>query len=117
MQGRINHWANRANAWGLALLGASRLNIKTLLYCFFMSRAVGSTLSLGGSRRRSIVTATLHIAVAVGRPCKAEYLHITVVLGGLVEGRVLNYDVLRKILFVRIINFSPKKGIFSREIP
>ena len=35
-QGRINHWANRANARGLALLGASRLNVKTLLYCFFM---------------------------------------------------------------------------------
>jgi len=34
-QGRINHWANRANARGLTLLGASRLNIKTLLYCFF----------------------------------------------------------------------------------
>jgi len=35
-QGRINHWAKRANARGLALLGASRLNIKTLLYRFFM---------------------------------------------------------------------------------
>ena len=35
-QGRINHWANRANARGLALLGASRLNIKTLLYWFFV---------------------------------------------------------------------------------
>jgi len=36
LQGRINHWANRANARGLAFLGASRLNTKTLLYCFFM---------------------------------------------------------------------------------
>jgi len=35
-QGRIDHWANRANARGLALLGALRLNIKTLLYWFFM---------------------------------------------------------------------------------
>jgi len=34
-QGRINHWASRANARGLTLLGASRLNIKTFLYCFF----------------------------------------------------------------------------------
>jgi len=33
MQGRINHWANQ----GLALFGASRLNIKTL-YWFFMQR-------------------------------------------------------------------------------
>jgi len=40
MQGRINHWANRANARGLALLGTSRLNIKTLLYWFFMFLAV-----------------------------------------------------------------------------
>jgi len=35
-QGRINHWANRANARGLALLGASCLDIKTLLYWFFI---------------------------------------------------------------------------------
>jgi len=34
-QGRINHWANWANTQGLALLGASRLNMKTLLYWFF----------------------------------------------------------------------------------
>jgi len=35
-EGQINHRANRTNARGLALLGASRLNIKTLLYWFFM---------------------------------------------------------------------------------
>ena len=35
-QGRINHWANWANAWGLALFGVSRLNTKTLLYWIFM---------------------------------------------------------------------------------
>jgi len=34
-QGRINHWTNRANARGLALLGASRLNTKILLYWIF----------------------------------------------------------------------------------
>jgi len=34
-QGRINHWANRSNVRGLALLGASRLNIKSLLYTGF----------------------------------------------------------------------------------
>jgi len=37
IQGRINHWANRANARGLALLGASRLDIKRRLHWFFMS--------------------------------------------------------------------------------
>ena len=36
MQGQISHWANRANARGLALLEASLLNIKRLLYLFFM---------------------------------------------------------------------------------
>ena len=30
------HWANRANPRGLALLGASRLDIKTLLSWFFI---------------------------------------------------------------------------------
>jgi len=35
-QGQINHWANQANARGLALLVALRLNVKTLLYWFFM---------------------------------------------------------------------------------
>jgi len=39
-QDRINHCANRANTRGLTLLGAPRLNIKTLLYCFFMFPAV-----------------------------------------------------------------------------
>jgi len=34
-QGRINHLANRANARGLALLGASGLNIKTLPFLVF----------------------------------------------------------------------------------
>jgi len=63
----------------------------------------------------------LHIAVAVGRPCKAEYLHITVIVGDLFEsrvvylhiagpfeGRVLNHDVVRKILYERIINFHQR---------
>jgi len=36
MQGRIKHWTIRANSWGLAYLGASRLNIKTFFYWFFM---------------------------------------------------------------------------------
>jgi len=31
VQGWINHWANRTNAQGTALLGASRLNFKTFL--------------------------------------------------------------------------------------
>jgi len=30
----------------------------------------------------------LHNAVAVGRPCKEENLHVTVVVGGVVESRV-----------------------------
>jgi len=50
----------------------------------------------------------LQNAVAVGRLCKAEYLHITIVVGGPFEGRVVNYDAVRKILYERIINFSPK---------
>ena len=44
----------------------------------------------------------LHNAVAVGRPCKAENLHITVVVGGAFESRILNYDVSRKLLYERI---------------
>jgi len=34
-QGLVNHWANRANARDLALLGVSRLNTKILLYWIF----------------------------------------------------------------------------------
>jgi len=57
----------------------------------------------------------LHNAIAAGRPCKAEHLHFAVVVRGPVksrvaylyisvalrgsfEGRVLNYDVVRKAL-------------------
>jgi len=67
----------------------------------------------------------LHNAVAVGRLCKAEYLHIRVVagsplesrvaylhiavaLGVLFDGTVLNYDVVQKILYEQIIKFSQK---------
>ena len=67
----------------------------------------------------------LHNAVAVGRPCKVEYLHITLVVGGPFRsrlaylhiavalgdpfgGRVLNYHVVWKILYERIMNFSLK---------
>ena len=75
----------------------------------------------------------VHNAVAVGRPCKAEHLHITVVVGGLFksrltyvriaaalggpfEGRELDYDVVRKILYEWIINFSPKlRNIYARN--
>jgi len=35
IQGQINHWANRANARGLVLLRASRLNVKTFLLVVF----------------------------------------------------------------------------------
>ena len=60
----------------------------------------------------------LHNAVAVGRPCKAEYLHVTGVVRGSFESReaylhigaalgdsfeggigLLHYDVVRKILY------------------
>ena len=74
----------------------------------------------------------LHNAVAVGRPCKVEYvnvtivvgplesraayLHIAVALGGPFAGRVLNYDVVGKISYERIITFSPKmRNIYARN--
>jgi len=75
----------------------------------------------------------VHNAVAVGHPCKTEYVRITVVvggafesrvgclhmavaLGGCFEGRVLNYDVVRKISYERIINFSSKiRSIYAQN--
>ena len=41
---------------------------------------------------------------------------MAVALGGRFEDRVLNYDVVRKILYEWIIIFSRKRGIFTREI-
>jgi len=47
---------------------------------------------------------------------RAAYLHIVVALEGPFEGRVLNYNVVRKILYERIVNFSPKMGnIYARN--
>jgi len=41
---------------------------------------------------------------------------MAVALGGRFEDRVLNYDVVRKILYEWITIFSRKRGIFTREI-
>ena len=60
----------------------------------------------------------LHILVVVGGPFESRvaYLHFAAALGGSFEGRVLNHDVIRKILYERIINFSPKmKNIYARN--
>ena len=75
----------------------------------------------------------LHYAVAVGHHSKSVYLqitvvvrgpfesrvahlHITVALEGPFEGRVLNCDVVRKIFYEPIINFSPKlRNIYAQN--
>jgi len=60
----------------------------------------------------------LHITVVIGGPFKSSvaYLHIAVALGGPFEGGVLNYDVVRKMLYEQIINFSPKmRHIYARN--
>jgi len=46
----------------------------------------------------------LHIAIVVGGPFESvvAYVYITVAVGGPSEGRVFNYDVVRKILYERI---------------
>ena len=54
----------------------------------------------------------------VGGPfeSRATYLHIVVALGRPFEGRVLNCDVVQKILYKRIINFLLKmKNIYVRN--
>jgi len=53
---------------------------------------------------------SLNVIKAEYSPFKSRvaYLRIAVALGGRFEGRVLNYDAVRKILYEWIINFSPK---------
>ena len=55
-------------------------------------------------------TCTNTVAVGGLFESRVAYLHTAVTLGGPFEGRVLNYeyDVVRKILYERIIHFSPK---------
>jgi len=63
-------------------------------------------------------TEYLLITVVVGDPIgsRVGYLHTTVAVGGPFEGKVMNYDVVRKILFERIISFSPKmRNIYARN--
>jgi len=58
----------------------------------------------------------LHIAKAVEAPLKVECLHLTVAAGAPSEGGLLNYDLLRKILYERIIVFSLKmRKIYARN--
>jgi len=49
----------------------------------------------------------LHITGVIGGPFESSvaYLHIEVTLGGPFECEVLNYDVVGKILYEQIINF------------
>jgi len=48
---------------------------------------------------------------------RLAFLHIAVAVGGPSEGRVLNHDVVQKIVYELIINFNQKWGIFTCEIP
>jgi len=62
----------------------------------------------------------LHITVVVVGPLESRvaylHIHIAVALGGPFEGRLLNYDVVRKILYERIIIISPKmRNIYARN--
>jgi len=75
-------------------------------------------LLLGAIAKQSTCTFT----IVVGGPFESRvaiYVHIAVALGGPFEGRVLNfeYDVARKILYERIINFSPKMRNSYAGIP
>jgi len=60
----------------------------------------------------------LHITVVIGGPftSRVAHLHIPVALGDTFEGGILSYDVDRKKLYERIINFSPKiRNIYARN--
>jgi len=60
----------------------------------------------------------LHITVVIVDPFKSSVadLHIAVALGGPFESGVLNYYAVRKILYEQIIIFLPKmKNIYARN--
>ena len=58
----------------------------------------------------------LHIAVAVGAPLKAKYLHSTVSVWGSFEIKLLTYDLLCSTLYEWVISFSPQiRKIYMRN--
>jgi len=58
----------------------------------------------------------LHITVVVvGDPSKAEGFSITMAVGDPFESRVFTYDLLRCVLYERIISFSPKMRKFCAQ--
>jgi len=59
----------------------------------------------------------LYITVALGPfESRIVYLHTAAALGSPFEGRILNYDVVRKTLYEGVINVSPKvRNIYARN--
>jgi len=98
----------------VSLFESVGLHITVAIVVLLKAEYLRNAVAVGRLVKQS--TCTLQLLLEDPFKSRVTYLHIAVALGDPFEGRVLNYDVVQKILYERILNFEPKtRNIYARN--